>query len=177
MPNLNAESTLLASNDHSIILTTHRVIQRTASLNKEIMLADFVVYQLIGERSRYYRNLMLCFLGIALLLGIWVFRNYQNAGDEAYLTARTFFDGGAYLDDLSEDIRTSTALFKLFTGLFIIAVFVFAFSKSRLLRISGKYSYIDVPLKHLKTSSYNRFINALVLESERCKLELRHVGS
>ncbi|OJW41643.1 hypothetical protein [Terrimonas ferruginea] len=173
MPNPNAESTLLVSNDHSIMLTSHRVIQRTTSLNKEIMLADFVGYELIGERSKYYRNLMLCFLGIAVLLGLWAFRTYQNAGNEAYITARTFLDGGAYLDDLSEDIQISTTLFRLFTGLFIISVFVFAFSKSRLLRISGKYSYIDVPLKHLKTSSYNRFINALIMESEKCKLETR----
>ncbi|MDF2385375.1 hypothetical protein JMG10_28175 [Nostoc ellipsosporum NOK] len=173
MPNPNAESTLLVSNDHSIILTTHRVIQRTTSLNKEVMLADFVGYELIGERSKYYRNLMLCFLSAALLMGVWVFRNYQNAADEAYLTARTFFDGGEYLGDLSEDIRTSTALFKLFTGLFVISVFVFVVSKSRLLRISGKYSYIDVPLKHLKNKSYNRFVNALLLESEKCKLEAR----
>lgn len=62
------ESTVLASNDESIVLTTHRLFYRTRDVNKEMFLKDFVSYEVVNRRSSYYMYLAIAFAAIALLL-------------------------------------------------------------------------------------------------------------
>lgn len=68
MKNLNSESTLISSSDNSITLTTHRLFQRNKSLNKEIVLTNFVSYEIMKKRSKQFRNSPSCETGTVMAI-------------------------------------------------------------------------------------------------------------
>lgn len=70
MSNINSEEIILNSNDNSITLTTHRIMQREKGFYKEIFLSDVVSHMEIKKRITYYKVLsVILAIPVLLLLG------------------------------------------------------------------------------------------------------------
>lgn len=172
MSNLKDEAIVMSSNDGSITLTTHRLLQRTREINKEVMLTDFLAYEQITKRSRYYTILTIVFFIIATILVIYY--NYKVNSSE---TLRGRFDM-TFRDNLSDhlsvkeqlEVYGSCAAFA--TLIFVISFLLYLFSKCNFLKVVGKYSSIEFSTRNLKNDSFNRFTNSLVVESDKRKREI-----
>ena len=56
------EKTLLTLNNNSIVLTTHRLVQKTSNSNEVIELKDFIKYEIIKKRHNFYLFLIFLFV-------------------------------------------------------------------------------------------------------------------
>ena len=137
------EETIMKSDDNTITLTTHRLIQATREMNKELFLKDMVSYEIVKKRSTYYLVLALLF-GIPLVL-IFLFDVYIEDGVTALLLPIlvTFIGSILYLT-----------------------------SFKRYLKITGRLSYIQFSLANLSKKSLDKFIARLMLESENRKKDI-----
>lgn len=171
MSTLQNEMTLLTFNDHSITLTTHRLLQRTSTLNKEIMLTDFLSFEIVSRRSRFFRGLLWFFVLTTTALGIWCFSVHQRASQWDEVAIARLRQLGSRGSDLDEQIQISTGLLGFSAVLLGISLLLFLIIRSRVLRISGKFSEINIPTAILKNDSLNRFVNTLVTESDNRKRE------
>ena len=171
MSNLTHEQTIMSSNDGSITLTTHRILQRSPKFNKEMMLADFISYEQVNGKSRYYKTLTLIFLSLAIIFG-FVYNNKLH--DLETLRGRFNMAFQSTLGEhmsIDEQIQLYQGLFVLFAVLLGISLLLFLSSSSRSLKITGKFSIIEFSTKWLRDTSYSKFLNAIVTESDKRKRE------
>lgn len=168
MSALKNEQTLLNSNDGSITLTTHRVIEQSDSSNKEIMLSDFVSYEVINKKSNYYKTLSIIFFLTSAIFGIWSLvkkQDNQRLGSKL----RDAFQ----LDSISNDqqMQIITGVFGFSVFLLFCSLVLFIRSGDKCLQINGKYNSLEFSVKDLRTQSLNKFIGTLLSESEKRKKE------
>jgi hypothetical protein len=171
MPNLNQESTVMSSNDGSITLTTHRLLQRSRDINKEMMLTDFISYEQKGKRNSYYKVLTIIFSVAAVVFGVV----YNNKVQESE-TLRGRFNmvlHSTFGDQMSinEQLQLYGGLTTLAAVLFGISLFLFLLSNRKYLRITGKFSSIEFSINNLRGESFSKFTNALITQSDNRKKE------
>lgn len=151
MPELSTESIIMSSNDNSITLTTHRVIQKTNEINKEIFLKDIVSQEVVKRRHGYYKKLALIFgVPTAILLLLFLFKV------------------GPFESAASEEAGLLIAIPAILT---CIALYFLLTTYEKCLRLVGKFNEVEFSLKDLDQSSLNKFLNRLTVESDNRKRE------
>lgn len=171
MPALNQEETIMSSNDGSITLTTHRILQRSPKINKEIMLTDFISYEQINGKSNYYRSLMILFLAVSIIFGLVYYNKYQEAQTLIGRFNMGFRNSLSEHMSVDEQVQLYQGLFAFSSVLFGISLLLFLISSKRSLRITGKFSTIEFSTKWLRDDSYSKFLNGLITESDKRKRE------
>jgi len=151
MAGLSKEEIIMTSNDNAITLTTHRVLQKTSELNKEILLKDIVSQEVVKKQHRYYKILSLLF-GIPTIILFFL-----------YLSKSSPFDR-------TGDNETAT-LIVIPLILTIISVYLLLTTHEKFLKIAGRFNEIEFTLKDLNESSLNKFLNRLTVESDNRKRE------
>jgi magnesium-transporting ATPase (P-type) len=141
---MNTETIILTSNDDSITLTNHRIIQRNSEVNKEIFLKDIVSNEIVRKKSKYYLTLTIIFI-LASIFTIYSILESEN------------FE--------------IMPLFYFILILLAISVFQYLTKTDKYLKISGKYNFIEFSIKNLNDSNLNKFRNTLLVESENRKKE------
>lgn len=152
MPSHTSEEIILTSNDNSVTLTTHRLLQKTARLNKEMMLTDIVSHEIIRKRSLVYVIIALLFVGPTIVFfGLFL----AKVGP---------FEPG------NKNPPTNILLFfLLFT---VLAITLIGARDDKFLRITGKLGKIEIPITRLSQNSLNKFLNRLEAESNNRKREM-----
>jgi len=79
MTHSQKEEAILISNDNSVVLTTHRVLHKSKNKHSELLLKDFISYEIIRKRVQYYKVLFIFLLLISVAIGVWAyFKNEEN---------------------------------------------------------------------------------------------------
>ena len=141
----------MTSNDNSITLTTHRVLQKTAEVNKEIFLKDIVSHEIIRKRHKYFQILTFLF------------------GIPTVFIYALYFSEASMFNRMSEG-ETISLLVISFVLTFLSA-FYFLTTHEKFFRISGRFSDIEFSIKGLGQSGLNKFANRLSVESDNRKKE------
>jgi len=169
MPSLSQEQTIMSSNDGSITLTTHRLLQRSRDINKEMMLVDFISYEQKRKRSNLWKVLTIIFLVVAVIFGIVYNSKVKESetlrGRLNITLDRTFGEPMS----VSSQLDMYNSLTTLAAILFGISLLLFLTSRRKSLRITGKYSTIEFSISHLRGDSFSKFTNALITESDNRK--------
>lgn len=171
MSSLTQEQTLLSSDDGSITLTTHRILQRSPEINKEIMLADFISYEQINRRSPYYKVLTILLLAASIILGIIYFNKVQESETLFGRFKMAYQSSLGSEFSINEQLQLFGSLFTASAILFGISLVLLLYSNHKSLRLSGKYSTIEFPIRRMKDSSFNRFVSTVITESDKRKRE------
>lgn len=149
---ISNEKTILVSNDSSITLTSHRVIQRDKNLHKEINLVDFLSYSVIKKRYKYYKILSLIFGIITVALVSLVIASY---------------DSSPY--DNSERNGEIAVIVCIPAVLTLISILLFFTTSEKYMSIAGKFKSIEFSIKKLSKTGLTEFLNTLSVESENRK--------
>ena len=151
MAGLSKEEIIMSSNDNSITLTTHRILQKSTQVHKEMMLKDILAHEIIKKRSNYYKILSL-FFGV---LTIFLFILYFTKSSPFDLAGKT------------------EILVMLIVPLILatISIFLLLSSHVKYLKISGRFNDIEFSLKNLSEQSLNKFLSRLIIESDNRKRE------
>lgn len=139
----------MSADDNSITLTTYRILQKTNTLNKEILLKDIIGHEVIKKHNNYYKGLLLLFGIPTVLLYLIYFlhpETYANASDTELQTILSM-----------PTIITSVAATLFFTRL------------DRWIRITGRFNNIEFSIGKLGDSSVNKFLNRMTIESDNSK--------
>lgn len=144
MDSIKDEKIIMTSNDNSITLTTHRVFQRTETINKEILLKNITSHEIVKKKMNYYMILTAIFLLLTLYLFIEIQSNYNNT-----------------LEGLFWFCLIITC---------ISAIFLFSAFK-KILRISSYFGVIEFSLSDIKAESLNDFLNKMYTYAELRKKE------
>jgi uncharacterized membrane protein len=149
---ISNEKIILVSNDSSISLTSHRVIQRERNLHKEINLVDFSSYSVIKKRYKYYKILSLIFGIIAAILIFFV---------------NTSSEPSSY-DDSERNGEIAVIVF-IPVFLTLISILLLFTTSEKYMKISGKFNSIEFSIKKLSNTGLTDFLNTLSVESENRK--------
>ena len=172
MAGLTKEEIIMSSNDNSITLTTHRVLQKTSEINKEILLKDIVSQEVVRKRHKYYKILSLLF-GIPSVILFFLYLTKSGPFERTINTIlkQAYKDGflTTELDGTNEN-GANTILVVLFVLTLISLCLLFTTSE-RHLKIAGRFNEIEFSQKDLSDSSLNKFINRLTVESDNRKRE------
>ena len=149
---LQEEKTLLYSDDMSITLTTHRIIQQTNKGSKQIMLEDFEKYELKKAHIGNYN----------VLTNIFAFLSFIAicAGINNYNTITSAIDW-RFFQYLLEDFTIVLCLMML-----LISSFLYTISRRFYIQINSKYERIDFRVHSLKKKSVTQFLKKLTEQSE-----------
>ena len=148
---ISKEKTILVTNDSSITLTSHRVIQQDKNRHKEIKLIDFLSYSVSKKRDKYYKILLLIFGIITVVLIFLMVGNYESS---------------LYNDHEQNEEIAFMFLIPIFLALISILLFR---TPQKYLRIYGKFNSIEFSIKKLSNTGLHDFLNALRIESEKRK--------
>ncbi len=152
MSMLANEETLMTSNDQSITLSTHRIIQRSSQMSKEIFLKDLTSHEIIKKKTEgYYFVLATIFFITTTILLILRIQN------------ESIFN---QMDTEQKNLLTGFSLF-----LTILALYYATTSYEKILKISGKFSEIEIPIKDLSEQTLYKFTKCMFAESELRKKE------
>ena len=151
---ISNEKTILVSNDSSITLTSHRVIQREKNLHKEINLIDFLSYSVIKKRYTYYKILSLIFGIITVSLISLIIASYEPS---------------PYNDNDNERNGELAVIVFIPAFLTLISILLLFTSSEKYMRISGKFNSIEFSIKKLSNTGLSEFLNTLSVESENRK--------
>jgi hypothetical protein len=152
MPSPGSEEIILSSNDNSVTLTTHRLLQKTAKVNKEMMLTDMVSHEIVYKKSLFY-------IILSLLFGI-----------PAIVSFALFLAGNGPFEETN--VNPPTSVLWLLAFLTLLAIIVWATRADKFLRITGRFNEIDIPINRLSQNSLNKFLNRLEVESNNSKREM-----
>ncbi len=151
MSTLSKEEVILSSNDNSITLTTHRILQKTKDTSKEIFLKDILSHEVIRRRSKYY-------LLVFVIFGILSLIQYL-----LYLQKSSPFN-----DPNEGETSAIPIIPALITG---FALLFYLTTIERFLKISGRFNELEFSLKRLSQDSLNKFISRMAVESDNRKKE------
>jgi hypothetical protein len=149
---ISNEKTILVSNDSSITLTSHRVIQRDKNLHKEINLVDFLSYSIIKKRYTYYKILSLIFGIITVSLISLIIATHEPS---------------PYDDSERNGEIAVIVLIPAFLAL--ISILLLFTTSEKHMRISGKFNSLEFSIKKLSNTGLTEFLNTLSIESENRK--------
>lgn len=154
---LSQEEVLMYSDDRSVTLTTHRVIHQTKHKRTQIMLEDFVKYELSSEHIGVYIVLVsFALIGVVTAIASEV---------------RIYWEMNESFDDflgLLAYLIMSPLIIWTFIFLFI-SHFIYLISRRYYLRIYGKYDCIEIRTTTRKSRSTKRFLDALTKASQNIK--------
>ncbi|TPD68217.1 hypothetical protein [Flavobacterium microcysteis] len=144
MQTFPSEKILMISDDNSVTLTTHRIFQRKADTNKDLLLKHIITHQVIKRRKLYYKLLTVFFL-------IMTFIAYQNLDPR--------YDEKVFVMVL------------ILVGLSVISACFLFVVQNRYLKIVSCFGEIEFSLSKMDQSSLNKFLNKMYDEIEKRKKE------
>jgi len=166
MSNLSNEQTLMTSDNGLITLTTHRVLEKSSNLKKELLLSEFISYEVVTKRVNYYKVLGIIFFVLSLVFGIWaMIKNQENQKFISRLQDAFNRNGISNNDTL----QAITGIFTFSLFLFVISLLLYLTTGDKYLKITGRFSTLDFSIKNLGKTSLNKFTSALIVESDRRK--------
>jgi len=151
MTPLSKEEIVLSSNDNSITLTTHRVMQKTSLVTKEMFLKDILSHEVLKKRPKYYLIIFIIFGVLSLIL--------------SYL----YLQKSSPFDNPEENATIVLLIIPISITFFACLFYIFTYEK--FLKISGKFNEIEFSLKYLSQDGLNKFLNRLAVESDNRKKE------
>ena len=151
------ETSILFSHDRSIELTTHRILQHTGERTNEIKLEDFQDYEFKNYHIGNYKTVVIVFLALTIVAVLFNVRLYYPAVANAN-AGITFWE---YLWD--------GILMKACCVLLFLSFLFYVISRRYFVRINGKYNYIEFRVKNPRNSSIQKFLNAIIIQSDKVK--------
>lgn len=144
---LSEEKTLLFSDDRSVKLTTHRLIQEDHQRRNQIMLEDFENYEIKTAHIGNY-----AFLTFAL----WIVT--------MYFLVDVIIE---YMDHRGRQFFTYSSSYFLVFAAFLLAISLYFYTISRryFLRVNGKYGFIEFRIVNPKKKSVQKFLDTLTRRS------------
>ncbi len=139
-----SEKILMISDDNSITLTTHRIYQRMADVNKDLLLKHIITHRVIKRRKLYYKLLTVFFL-------IMTFIAYQSLDPR--------YDEKVFIVVL------------ILIALSVISACFLCVTQNRYLKIVSYFGEIEFSLSKMDESSLNKFLNRMYDEIEKRKKE------
>jgi len=168
---LSQEETLMYASDNSVTLTTHRVIQQTEKIRKQVMLEDFESYELKSKNIGNYKLLIIFFSIISLILIILRLNEYfeyeqlmsqiRLKGSEENVFLKLF------QVNIFDYMFTAPIVFSLF--LLGTSFLFFSIAKRKIVRINGRYSLVEFRVRDLNNISLQKFLKTLIEESDKRK--------
>ena len=141
------EEVLLTSDDNSTTLTTQRIIYKTQTLKKEMILKEITGHEIICEKQNAFLwTAIACFVSIYLIL--------KNAVDV----------------NNGRQVNVSFYIFLPFLAGVIFFILYFKFKK-KTIKISGLNDNIQFPITKLSKNGLDKFIKTMYSESEKRKNE------
>jgi len=151
MLNLIQENIIMSSNEESIVLTNHRVIQKRDPVNNEVFLKDLVSQTIVKRPRKYYVVLSIIFSAISLLAIVLYFTN---------------------LYPFTNAPRRDVIFFLAAPIVLWIASLVFLSKfKERFLKVTGKHGEVIFSLNDMDETNTQKFITRTKEESELRKQE------
>lgn len=141
---LKDERILLYSDDRSVVLTTHRIIHHSSKDKEQIMLEDFINYELKDFHIGNY-------------VGITIFF--------ASITAISLFKR------LNGELITDNYLLQGSLILLTISFFFLLISRRLMIRINGRFGSIEFRIWSFRKRSIKRFLEKLESEANKIKNE------
>jgi hypothetical protein len=164
---LSEENDLMESSDGSIKLTTHRLLQKTAQGTNQMMLEDYTGFKIVKANIGSYGILTIIF---ALLTAVAIAKNYDD-----YSSFWSFFKS-VEAHSLKSALHQSFLRYLFMSPFFSISLFLlltsiafYSIARRRHLKVYGKFNTIEIRIKNIRTRSIDRFINALVAQSNIAK--------
>jgi len=152
---LSEERLLMISDDHSIRLTTHRVIQETADRKNQVMLEDYTGYAIRKNHIGNYKTILII---ISVLFIISVLERLYSFNDQMFVNA--LFSKIFAKKTLVQYIAESP-FFWLFLVLLLISIHFYVISRRYYLQINGKYNSIEFRITNPNKKSTTEFLNRL----------------
>jgi hypothetical protein len=158
---LKNEETLMFSDDHSVVLTTHRVIHHAGSDKQQVMLEDFLNYELKDYHIGNYKILTVIFTTITVFIllakgynRLWPFE--YSLGKVPWILSLVTYEN-----------------YMLVASLFPLTIsFIFLLLSRRLLiRVNGKFNSIEFRVARFNKKSINRFLTNLESQAKKIKHE------
>ena len=153
MTTFTNEEILLTSDDKTITLTNHRIIYKTPEVNQEMLLKDFVGYEIIQKKEKYFLGLA----AAAVVAFIFYGSSLRNSHPRVYL--------------IQPQNVSEPALFYILIILPFVFYFCYNALSKKILKISGHNNTIEFSIKNLSQNSLNNFITKLSVESNNRKKE------
>ena len=145
-PSQSEEKELLISDDKTIVLTTHKIIQRSDVIYNEIFLKDIISYGVTKKISNYLLGFTIAFGAIFLL---YLFVTLRNQAQYGMLINQSRYYDPAY-----------SYCFELFL-IFLFPTIGLIFHRREFFKINGRLGSIEFPIKNLGKLNLNKFISAI----------------
>jgi hypothetical protein len=153
------EKDLLITPDKTIRLTTHRLIHNEGEKREQLMLEDFINYELEKSSIGHYKLLTIIFSVITVFLFAQTIIGYQDE-----------YIGNTNVADTLLHCLTSFPLNLSLICLFLSLVF-FLISRRKYIKVIGKYDTIRFRVTSFDHPSIKKFLQLLVSESGKRKKE------
>jgi hypothetical protein len=154
---LEQEEVLMSSSDNLITLTTHRIIHKADKGKEQVMLNDYVSYELKKNHIGNYRILTICFLITTIWLSAWNIYEYFQYREILKQVNLNFL---YYLFGFPANLSF------LFVGISFCFQLI---SRRYIVRINGKYNHFEFRVRSLKRKSLLRFLEVLAEQSDKMK--------
>jgi len=137
------EKVLFTADDDSVTLTNQRVISKTNESSKEILFKDYIGYEIVNERQRFFLYAIVVFIVLMVIV---------NSAYES--------EGVQFKD------RDASAL--CFFGA-VASAFLYFVRTKKMLHISGKHIVLKFFIGKISNNSLNSFLETLTKESNKIK--------
>jgi hypothetical protein len=156
---LHQEKDLLITPDKTVRLTTHRLIHDEGGKKEQLMLEDFIRYELEKNHIGHYKLLMIIFSVITGFLLFQTITAYQesNTGNSTVTAI------------LLHCIRTFPLNLSIIC-LFLSLIF-FLMSRRKYVKVIGKYDTIRFRVRNFDHPSIKKFLQLMASESGKRKKE------
>lgn len=141
----------MVSSDGNILLTTHRLVDRTEIMDRQVMLKDILSCEVCYRKQTYYKVLTWTFLFIFIAAFLIILIYNKNCAAIPVDHALTYL--------------SVPALFLL------LSVYsLFAFTRAHI-RVTGKFRMLDLDIHAFKRDTIKNFMAELKLQSGNRKKE------
>jgi hypothetical protein len=151
------ETSIMYSDDKTIELTSHRIIQHTAGKTNQLMLEEFQNYEFKTASIGYYKTVVIVFLILTIVAVLFNVRLYYPAVVMAD-AGITFWE---YL--------WTGVLMKACCVLLFLSYLFYVISRRYFVRLNGKANFIEFRIASRKNSTIRKLLDAIVLQSDIVK--------
>jgi hypothetical protein len=160
---LKNEEILMYSDDRTVMLTTHRIIHHADSGKQQVMLEDFLNYELKDYHIGNYKILTVIFTAITLFIllakgynRLWPFE--YSLGKVPWILSLVTYEN-----------------YMLVASLFPLTIsFIFLLMSRRLLiRVNGKFNSMEFRVAGFNKKSIHRFLTNLESQASKIKPEIK----
>jgi hypothetical protein len=146
------EESIMYSDDRTIELTTHRILEHTRDRTNQIMLKDFKNYEFKAYHIGNYKTIVIIFVVLTISTIILNLKLYYS--EFAYtITGTTFWN---YL--------WAGIMIKFCTFFLFLSLFFFIISRRFFVKLNGKYNSIEFRIGSPYNTSVKKFLNAIELQ-------------